>query len=333
MNLLISKRFNNKKQVFGLILTVLLNINLNAQLNTSHFRLVEEGYNAQDEFIEGFYIHVFEESVQDYKTYYNDRHIKKAPKKWGDPKLPIVNVTYDDAIDYCKWLSEKYDLPFRLPTEIEWEYAARAGNFYDDNYIYNKELPNRYVVYIGNSHKNDKPNCISCMQPNEIGLYAMCGNVWEWTVKSEKSNTINVVGGSFFEDSDHVKVNTKKAFNKYYKRGDLGFRVVVNAKDFKDYIFLEKAKTLLEAIKRDENVDIEFSKNGIYQGDLFIDWDNFETFSYNEENRTAEFCCWVQNKNNLGYEIQDPISFKFNKKTIANLEKLSEHLNNKHYEF
>lgn len=171
-----------------------------------------------------------EVSVQDFKQFCKETGRKMPPEPdwgWGDPKLPVVNVTYSDALQYCAWLTEKYGIHFTLPTVWQWEYAARAGNFDTDDYVYNAELPNVYVVYIGNS--KEKPNCISCMQPNEIGLYAMCGNVWEWTLKElENRWGPSVMGGSFFEDADNVKVYSRKEFSQSLRRQDIGFRVVIN---------------------------------------------------------------------------------------------------------
>ncbi|WP_318342929.1 formylglycine-generating enzyme family protein [Flagellimonas baculiformis] len=180
--------------------------------------------------IPSFYMSNTEVSVQDFKQFCKETDRKMPPEPdwgWGDPKLPVVNVTYSDALQYCAWLTEKYGLPFTLPTVGQWEYAARAGNFDTDDYVYHEELPNPYVVHIGNS--KEKPNCITCMQPNEIGLYAMCGNVWEWTLKElENRWGPSVMGGSFFEDADNVKVYSRKEFSQSLRRQDIGFRVVVN---------------------------------------------------------------------------------------------------------
>lgn len=180
--------------------------------------------------ITSFHMSNTEVSVQDFKQFCKETDRRMPPEPdwgWGDPKLPVVNVTYADALQYCAWLTEKYGIPFTLPTVAQWEYAARAGNFDTDDYMYNAELPNAYVVYSANS--KEKPNCITCMQPNEMGLYAMCGNVWEWTLK-ELGNRWgpSVMGGSFFEDADHVKVYSRKEFSQSLRRQDIGFRVVVN---------------------------------------------------------------------------------------------------------
>lgn len=171
-----------------------------------------------------------EVSVQDFKQFCKETDRSMPPQPdwgWGDPKLPVVNVTYADALQYCAWLTEKHGIPFTLPTPSQWEYAARAGNFDTDDFVYHTELPNSYVVYIANS--KEKPDCITCMQPNEIGLYAMCGNVWEWTLMEFKNQwELPAMGGSFFEDAEHVKVGTRKEFHQRTRRQDLGFRVVVN---------------------------------------------------------------------------------------------------------
>lgn len=180
--------------------------------------------------MDSFYMSATEVSVQDFKTFCKETNRKMPPEPdwgWGDPKLPVVDVTYTDALQYCAWLTEIHGIPFTLPTPQQWEYAARAGNFDTDDFVYNQELPNPYVVYIGNS--KEKPNCITCMQPNEIGLYAMCGNVWEWTLMElENRWGPPVMGGSFFEDAEHVQVTTRKEFPQSLRRQDIGFRVVVN---------------------------------------------------------------------------------------------------------
>ncbi len=180
--------------------------------------------------IPSFYMSNTEVSVQDFKHFCKETNRKMPPKPdwgWGDPKRPIVNVTYADALAYCDWLTKKHELPFSLPTRQQWEYAARAGNFDTPDFMNNQELPSPYVVYIGNS--KEKPECISCMQPNELGLYALCGNVWEWVLAEPRDQgQATVVGGSFFESADQVRINSSRRYSKYLRRQDIGFRVVIN---------------------------------------------------------------------------------------------------------
>jgi formylglycine-generating enzyme required for sulfatase activity len=128
------------------------------------------------------------------------------------PDSPQVAVSWYDAARYCNWLSEQaglardqwvypdvidaergLDLPsnylhrsgYRLPTEAEWEFAARAGtttsrHFGDDDAV----LPN-YAWYDGNT-KRERAYPVGSRLPNQWGLYDMLGNVWEWTLDRRK---------------------------------------------------------------------------------------------------------------------------------------------------
>lgn len=225
-----------------LILFVLLSVDVFSQLNIpAHFAFVKEGTYKEfsidssqvyEQKIEAFYMYRFEVSGMDYLRFL--RATNKLIPKDLDLKGPMVNVNYNDAQAYCSWLKSIYKLNFRLPTEEEWQYAARGGNFDNNNYIYNNALPNNYVIYSGNS--KEKANCTSCMEPNEFGLYGMVGNVWEWTEQRLKGFETLIVGGSFIEEAGLVKVTSKKELHMDTKQKDLGFRLVVDAKEFELYL-------------------------------------------------------------------------------------------------
>jgi len=126
---------------------------------------------------------------------------------WGwQANFPMNNVNWYDAIKYCNWLSSKnglakcykknadggWDLDrsangYRLPTEAEWEFAARGGN---------KSAKTKYsgsnnineVAWYDETSKLAGPKAVKTKKPNELGIYDMSGNVWEWCSDYYKSN-------------------------------------------------------------------------------------------------------------------------------------------------
>ena len=135
----------------------------------------------QVEITEGFYMGTTELSQAQYRAIMgrNRSHFK------GEDN-PVEMVSWNDAVEFCKKLSEKEGKTYRLPTEAEWEYACRAGTTtpfytgetistaqanYDGNYVY------------GNGSKGvfrNRTIDVGSFQPNAFGLYDMHGNVWEW---------------------------------------------------------------------------------------------------------------------------------------------------------
>ncbi len=99
---------------------------------------------------------------------------------------PVVHVSWNDAMEYCRWLSAKPGRNYRLPTEAEWEYACRAGTKTPFNTGDN--LTTDQANYDGNfPYKNNKKGKyrettvpVNHFEPNGFGLYNMHGNVWEW---------------------------------------------------------------------------------------------------------------------------------------------------------
>ena len=96
----------------------------------------------------------------------------------GFENHPVINVTWYGAVAYCEWLSEKEGQPYRLPSEAEWEYAARGGNK-SKGFPYAGGYKLKEVAwYDNNNHGQTSP--VGLKQPNELGLYDMSGNVDEW---------------------------------------------------------------------------------------------------------------------------------------------------------
>jgi len=181
----------------------------------------------------------------------------------GRGPLPVFNVTWWDAIKYCNWLSERYGLPlaysetgdlldregnltnqitdvvgFRLPTEAEWEYAARGGSGGGIDYMFSgSDQANLVSWYLGNSQ--NRPHEVGKKNPNRLGLYDFSGNVWEWcndyydTYSSETKvnhcvfeGTARVIrGGSFTDPEGYVRISIRESEAPDSKFGNIGFRI------------------------------------------------------------------------------------------------------------
>jgi len=107
----------------------------------------------------------------------------------GFENYPVVGVSWYGAGAYCRWLSRKTGIPFRLPTEAEWEYACRAGtetqySFGDDSTNYDQ-----YGWFLANSSFG--PHEVGQKAPNQFGLYDMLGNMWEWCLDAWSPNYQN----------------------------------------------------------------------------------------------------------------------------------------------
>ena len=99
---------------------------------------------------------------------------------WGRERRPVINVNWNDAQEYMQWLSEKTGHAYRLPSESEWEYAARAGTV--TKYSWGNEVgrnrANCAGKYCGDRWANTAP--VGSFAPNGFGLHDMHGNVCEW---------------------------------------------------------------------------------------------------------------------------------------------------------
>jgi formylglycine-generating enzyme required for sulfatase activity len=97
---------------------------------------------------------------------------------WGREDRPVINVSWADAKQYVSWLSRTTGKDYRLLTEAEWEYAARAGNLSRYTFGDDEARLEAFAWFEKNSTGKTQP--VAKKRPNKFGLYDMHGNVWQW---------------------------------------------------------------------------------------------------------------------------------------------------------
>jgi len=143
--------------------------------------------------------------------------------KLGKAKHPVAGVSRADAEAYCRWISERTGLRVRLPTEAEWEYAARAG-IHGARYPWGWGEPEGRARFAARGARR-----VGCYAPNAFGLYDMAGNVFEWCADPEEGGQIPARGGSWAErDPGMLRVSRRTVFPVEYQDLDVGFRIAAD---------------------------------------------------------------------------------------------------------
>ncbi|MFZ4477324.1 MAG: SUMF1/EgtB/PvdO family nonheme iron enzyme [Saprospiraceae bacterium] len=163
----------------------------------------------------------------------------------GYEQHPVVYVSWDGAVAYCKWLSSiDGDKTFRLPTEAEWEYAARGGRRSKQFKYAGSNTLDKVGWYDANS--GNRLHKVAELDANELGIYDMSGNVWEWCSDwfaadyYEKGLLDNPQGpadgsrrvyrgGSWLNSPRRCRVSYRGDSFPGARLGNLGFRVAVSS--------------------------------------------------------------------------------------------------------
>jgi formylglycine-generating enzyme required for sulfatase activity len=134
---------------------------------------------------------------------------KPRDQGWGGGRRPVINVSWDDSTAYVAWLSRKTGKTYRLLTEAEWEYAARAGS--TTTYYWGDAIGkgNANCNGCGSKWDNQLTAPVGSFAANAFGLYDMAGNVWEWV-----------------QDCYHNSYNEAPANGLAWTSGDCSRRVV-----------------------------------------------------------------------------------------------------------
>ena len=162
---------------------------------------------------------------------------------WGRENRPVINVNWDDAQGYSEWLGKEIGQSCRLPSEAEWEYAARAGS--TTHYAWGDEVGenNANCNGCGSEWDGKQTAPVESFKPNAFGLYDMHGNVWEWVqdcyvgnyteasnlglaTEQAKCSSRVLRGGSWGNGTDDVRSAIRSGNRPVVRGYNLGFRVV-----------------------------------------------------------------------------------------------------------
>ena len=161
------------------------------------------------------------------------------PRPESDYNHPVIHVSWNDAVAYAQWLSSKTNKNYRLPSEAEWEYAARGGQSSCGYPYAGSENLDEVAWYAQNSDGSTHP--VGLKKPNELDLYDLSGNVWEWCQdwygtypSSPQTNPTGPNSGSYRVyrggSWNYYAVYCRVAYRNYddpdYRNYLLGFRIV-----------------------------------------------------------------------------------------------------------
>ena len=143
-----------------------------------------------------FYINRFEVTQKEWLTLMGNKNLLEDKYGLGD-SYPVYYVTIEEARQFVRRLNELTGLEFSLPTEAQWEYAARGGKDGKGTLYSGSANVNQVAWHVQNSGYTSHE--VGKKQPNELGLYDMSGNVWEWCADSYDTYSANEVTDPYID--------------------------------------------------------------------------------------------------------------------------------------
>ena len=191
-------------------------------------------------FLKGYWLGKTEVTFDQYDRFCTDTGRALAQDEgWGRGSRPAIYVSWQDAADYCAWLKKKTGLPFRLPSEAEWEKAAR------DRYPWGSRPPDSGLANFNKDHMMTRPVGSYPAGASPFGILDMAGNVWEWTLDAYDAAAYqnpagaaprpvaagaerSVRGGSWVNGANLVRAANRSSERPDSKLNILGFRLALD---------------------------------------------------------------------------------------------------------
>lgn len=198
--------------------------------------------------VDGFYIGMLEVTQAQWEKVMGTSVYQQRNKTSSDLAIygvgddyPMYYVSWEEAMEFCRQLSAKTGRNYTLPTEAQWEYAARGGNKNDRTKYAGSNYISDVAWYDGNSYSSTHK--VGSKRANALGIYDMSGNVWEWckdfgispyssydtnNPTGPSSGSYRVFrGGSWDYGASRCRVANRGSSSPGYRFNDLGFRVVL----------------------------------------------------------------------------------------------------------
>ena len=161
----------------------------------------------------------------------------RNPSLFKGDDLPVEQVSWDEVQEFIRRLNTQSGKQYRLPTEAEWEYAARGGNKSNGYKYSGSNTADSVAWYKGNSGSETHP--VGAKQANELGIYDMSGNVWEWcgdwrgrysssaltNPRGLSPSSARVVRGGGWDGVEDIRVSYRHGAAPDFKGNDVGFRL------------------------------------------------------------------------------------------------------------
>ena len=193
--------------------------------------------------IKSFMVSVYEITYAEYDKFAKATKRKKPKSSGWDRKTqPVNNVSWDDALAYTRWLTKQTGKKYRLLSESEWEYAARAGTTASFWWGRNAGSSNAHCFNCKSEFNTSKPAKVGTYKPNPFGLYDTAGNLFEWVHDCYHRNYKNaptdgsvweggdckvriVRGGAYQSPASSMRVENREKFPSSRGQYNVGFRL------------------------------------------------------------------------------------------------------------